>query len=308
MSARSGSRGSKIRSNGMSETLLVSALVILASTVYLLSGFNVHPEVQDSERAALDVFTWKTYESEKWKLAFKYPPTWIVQPAMYQSAGMQIRGEEPVEAGLIISPHLNIENFEFIEIGGNQTGDCSARTVQYTRCDSRFQIWSLSTDPEILKVFDLLVPTIQRREDISTWETYHNEEYGFEIMYPQGWSVRTLYDALGRKEFVIENSGNHLSFGILDFQDGGSFQAWIDERPHAMTQFAGHEALRWYIRGCPTPAEWDNPCNFQDVEEFLVASKDRDFAVYVGMRITDTRKCPGCLELFDTVLTTLRFY
>ena len=45
--------------------------------------------------------------------------------------------------------------------------------------------------------------------DTSDWQTYRNEEYGFEVRYPGGW--------------VFEDSNNGISFGTIESKPGGYF-------------------------------------------------------------------------------------
>ena len=80
-------------------------------------------------------------------------------------------------------------------------------------------LWPFS---DLLPVIPTLTPElIQEIDDTSTWQTYRNEEYGFEFMYPEQWVVSD--SLIGAESFSVflkdsiqeSNSGDFEKPGMI---------------------------------------------------------------------------------------------
>lgn len=77
--------------------------------------------------------------------------------------------------------------------------------------------------------------------DTSNWQTYRNEEYGFEVKYPQGWKFKAISDQITQfgtnEEFlgVYHTPPNHIQVyqsvnDLLNNDQGLDFNSWINKQ------------------------------------------------------------------------------
>jgi len=67
---------------------------------------------------------------------------------------------------------------------------------------------------------DVPFKIVSSSDETANWKTYSNEEYGYEIKYPQDWKTkeRSLMSDLGHRDFVwIQSNGDEFSVDIWDF-------------------------------------------------------------------------------------------
>ena len=95
---------------------------------------------------------WKIYQWDTGRLLLKYPPGWKIEKDTYSNGG--VTGE----VGLFISPQ-NRKSSDYIEIAGLQEPNCYTPSL-YVKCDQKTLLWTKSTNPEILKYFDLINSTV----------------------------------------------------------------------------------------------------------------------------------------------------
>lgn len=112
---------------------------------------------------------WKVYEwqaSPFVKVRFKYPNDWIVEKSYYLTPAQKAAGEEPSIIGVLIYPEEGKKIVDYISIGGRQAS-CEP-SQNHTKCLNvgKINVWgdfiyTDSNNPEILRVFDLIVSTLE---------------------------------------------------------------------------------------------------------------------------------------------------
>lgn len=141
----------------------------------------------------------------------------------------------------------------------------------------------------------------------SSWKTYRNEQYGFELKYPPTWRV---WQADNEGLWIAHmQSKSSITVAVLDFRppSTGKFQDWVNERPDTLMKFRDRDALRWYTRGIPTPT-FSKASKFFGTEHFIIpSSKTKGWAVAIDMTMEDIRTCSDCVQLFEQLAHSLNF-
>lgn len=107
-----------------------------------------------------DTLNWKTYKNAEYRIEFKYPLDWKVNPQLYRTPAQEVNREKSSIVGYsIISLNPKLFNEGYIEIGGRQF-DCWAQGAFQTRCVTTKEVGDVHTesnDPQVLKIFDLFI-------------------------------------------------------------------------------------------------------------------------------------------------------
>jgi len=127
---------------------------------------------------------WKTYTSNELSYSFKYPSSWRVMPNfVYSAAG----AGGLVGYTITTSDSKTPLDSERIDIGGAQI-DCqhlvSQDGLKYSTdalCKTNLPIYTFSTDPNVINVFNIMV------DSISEIKTITDIDYNFKIEYPNNW-------------------------------------------------------------------------------------------------------------------------
>ena len=180
---------------------------------------------------------WKTYINEEYGFEMKYPKDWNYGPNILTEApGMvfcppELSDTNP-EVGCKVEPNISpmpdslapiflfVSNkpggtFSLDDLAMKQCEKSELKTIndilmKVSYCGERGQeaIWYspgnayvfrlLLVDNSFSVTFNQMLSTFSFvEEEIISWETYKNEEYGFEVKYPADWSIK-LKDPLER--------------------------------------------------------------------------------------------------------------
>ncbi len=148
----------------------------------------------------------------------------------------------------------------------------------------------------------LQIPTPQPKEqfDISAWQTYRNEDLGFEVKYPEKWEAEE-----SSEEIIIKNPTSESTFSIIQNPNPKnlSMDDWFREativngRPTVkaaakLTTINGVNAYRFY-----TELEPPNPL----FEVFIKGNNKKIFTLFADSQT------PSDSKILDQILSTFRF-
>jgi putative hemolysin len=85
--------------------------------------------------------------------------------------------------------------------------------------------------------------------DISNWQTYRNDRYGFEFQYPKNWKINISQDPISKNSFeansILIPAGHHIGFGIVENKDNlDIITFWKNEYSWTGEQGASFRNLR----------------------------------------------------------------
>ncbi|MDP3954562.1 MAG: hypothetical protein Q8Q06_04060 [bacterium] len=123
---------------------------------------------------------WQTYKNTKYGYEFKYPEN-VGVISDYDSSFLGAP-TNPEEDLLLISDRERTFHFQVID------GQLS-------------KIKNSVLGEKVLSTFRFI-----DSKDISTWQTYRNEEFGFELKYPEGWTISVLDEQIHGREGITLNS------------------------------------------------------------------------------------------------------
>lgn len=156
-------------------------LIIIILVVLGIGGYALWPEEVIHEEKPEEKFL--TYEYDG--ATIQYPKDWVLEEELYSTPAQQVAGEDPSVVGFWLKPKEQKASGDEIGVGGRQI-DCSFFGDEY-KCStlehSVAPIYTSSTNPEVLEVYEYLLNLNERiqnirqptEEEIKYYQEYVNQ-------------------------------------------------------------------------------------------------------------------------------------
>src|SRR3989338_2748692 len=198
-------------------------------------------ELKKKRLGQIDTTGWKTYRSEKYGFEIQYPSNFAFEESLLSDdvkTGKSFLITHPIFLRLFICPlscGIDYSSLDAKEEKAINLGHMTARrrvffnvlgidAVVFDKIPSslypKFEVQLAPINakevimPSEISLFDPILQTLKIIEpiDTSTWETYRNEEYGFEVKYPSDWEASDHSSGL----LILKKTEGRLS-GIQSF-------------------------------------------------------------------------------------------
>jgi hypothetical protein len=177
---------------------------------------------------------WQTYTNTQFGYSFKYPADWKlteytdgvdVEPPSSDGhntyfgvsidsrtwSQVQTEFNKPGVADQFVVQDIVVDGIPAKEYGvksGNQTAGSIFLTFSNTTY--HISLFRPAINPTAVKTVNDILSTLKFNNSatISTWKTYHNEQYGFEFKYPADWKLTLNLLPNSFQEFLVQNTSN----------------------------------------------------------------------------------------------------
>ena len=245
----------------------------------LKNDTNEQEELDSSDPVSSEVEGWQTYRNEEFGFEVRYPKEWEVSEGMGNDVNFTLRDNEGnFPEFTIVTNSYDSTSFSLLEASLDSYGldqkqkseilvDNSAATkisgyavldngspwhVIRVIVENDGRIYEIDGD-NTLEIFDQILSTFKFTDstDTSDWQTYRNEEYGFELEYPRDWYI-TLVTARNQSE---------IPYIFIDSPESGigsaySIYVYIHENPNSYSamDFANKiEKIKYESEHCDCP-------------------------------------------------------
>ncbi len=171
-----------------------------------------------------DASDWQTYRNEEFGFEIKYPEELIIEEFEYiYGKGLSINFTSGSILNYVVGPNFGVAGDKSVVVIDDQNYNMWCQTIEGGEScrilldkgkEIDFKNLGSSDDFELFKKILSSFKFIEENET-SDWQTYRNEEFGFEVKYPSYVSGINGYG----KELLDEKSRIQLTFSGFDFGD-----------------------------------------------------------------------------------------
>ncbi len=183
------------------------------------------------EEIIADLTNWKDYPNPEVNFTFKYPSDWeIKEQYEYKSAACQM---DPKCKGVRYIFINKIADSRPANMGEKDKFGIAINMPQCTgvkRSDLVGDNWICVFDvnPEVLNIYEGIKKSFQlTKDETATWKTYRNENYGFEIKYPQDWDYIILEMPNNPIMFAPQDIITKTKQSLGSIKSDKSFTLWV---------------------------------------------------------------------------------
>ena len=160
---------------------------------------------------------------------------------------------------------------------------------------------------------NISTPSIEEEMDISNWQTYRNEEYGFEIKYPRSWTMvqKENYQSDNKKTFVCADffPDQCPVAVLLDDTEEKRIRIDVFSRSEDMNESDYMKKNEWsdgMLSGCHKTAKWKLHDNLLLRLFMLTESANLNDE---KLTITERKECEEINDdVFDYIFETVRVF
>ena len=280
-------------------------------------------EEKELENIKDETADWKIYENASLGISFYHPANVILDNESDNGIIIKISngsvlnisnlsfGVPEYDNDVLSYPDNNINGYYRMIKSNNSSQD---KKVLYWIVMDKFNevsSWSASSvitasqmDEKTIEMFDKILLTFkftESQDETANWETYKNDQYGFEIKHPENietyeeeWGIDFAEKGISRNTFFRINVYEKLS-ELPNNQNELKFEAWIDNQ----TNYGIFQDKKIFRSGSLTGVEvLDN--GIVEYRNILIENDNKFYSIIIQQN-------QESMDLFNQILSTLKF-